>query len=175
MYCWRLVAKEPFTPRCMVHSSLACAQVDRRDSRRAALTSSTCWCDTVFCLVDRLGVQQHKRKYLRKAQRMNKQDFPEILETERLVLRCYRSEDAEALFKMVQRNRHQLVREFEQLARLHNIRGPSLSRGKAKTVECTPNLLLRHLEKRGQRTGRTDPSQEHRVGNSGSRVGLFHR
>ena len=53
---------------------------------------------------------------------MNKQDFPEILETERLVLRCYRTEDAKGLLKMVQQNRRQLVREFEQLARLQDVR-----------------------------------------------------
>lgn len=53
--------------------------------------------------------------------RMNRIEFPQTVETERLVLRCYRTEDAEGLLKLVQQNRDQLVREFEQLARLNAV------------------------------------------------------
>lgn len=131
-YYLPLLAKEPFIPQCMVHPNLLLRQVDSRGLGKPNSFARHVGARQYSVSVGRLTVQQHEGKYLRMAQRMNKQDFPEILETERLVLRCYRSEDAEALFKMVQRNRHQLVREFEQLARLHNIRGPSLSRGKSK-------------------------------------------
>jgi RimJ/RimL family protein N-acetyltransferase len=48
-------------------------------------------------------------------------DLPGIVETERLVLRCYRSEDAAGILELVQQNRAQLIREFAQLASLQTV------------------------------------------------------
>ena len=47
-----------------------------------------------------------------------KQTFPEVIETQRLVLRCYQGEDAFGILELVQQNRAQLVREFAQRASL---------------------------------------------------------
>lgn len=53
---------------------------------------------------------------------MDKKSFPEMVETERLVLRRYRSEDAASILELVERNRPQLIREFAQIARLQNVK-----------------------------------------------------
>jgi len=47
--------------------------------------------------------------------------FPDMLKTERLVLRCYRSEDALCILHFAQQNRDQLIREFPQIAGLQNL------------------------------------------------------
>lgn len=52
---------------------------------------------------------------------MEKKGFPEIVETERLVLRRYRNEDAAGILELVERNRPQLIREFAQIAGLQNV------------------------------------------------------
>lgn len=52
---------------------------------------------------------------------MNMKSFPEMLETERLVLRRYRSEDAVGILELVEQNRTQLLREFAQVAGLQNV------------------------------------------------------
>jgi len=52
---------------------------------------------------------------------MAKQSFPERAETERLVLRCYRSEDATGILELVRKNRTQLIREFAQMAGLQGV------------------------------------------------------
>jgi RimJ/RimL family protein N-acetyltransferase len=50
-----------------------------------------------------------------------KQTFPDVIETQRLVLRCYQSGDALGILELVQQNRLQLVREFAQMAGLQNL------------------------------------------------------
>jgi RimJ/RimL family protein N-acetyltransferase len=52
---------------------------------------------------------------------MAKQSFPEIIETQRLVLQRYRSDDSAGILELVHRNRAQLIREFEQQAGLQNL------------------------------------------------------
>lgn len=52
---------------------------------------------------------------------MEKKSFPEIVETERLVLRRYRNEDAAGILELVERNRPQLIREFAQISGLQNV------------------------------------------------------
>jgi RimJ/RimL family protein N-acetyltransferase len=47
--------------------------------------------------------------------------FPDEVETERLVLRRYRSEDAAEILELVQRNQAQLAREFAQTAGLRSV------------------------------------------------------
>jgi RimJ/RimL family protein N-acetyltransferase len=53
--------------------------------------------------------------------RMRQKSFPEMIETERLVLRRYRSEDALGILALVQQDRAQLIREFAQIAALQNV------------------------------------------------------
>jgi ribosomal-protein-serine acetyltransferase len=50
-----------------------------------------------------------------------KQTFPDVIETQRLVLRCYQSGDALGILELVQQNRVRLVREFAQMASLQNL------------------------------------------------------
>jgi RimJ/RimL family protein N-acetyltransferase len=52
---------------------------------------------------------------------MAKQSFPEITETQRLVLQRYRSDDASGILELVHRNRAQLIRDFEQQAGLQSL------------------------------------------------------
>lgn len=52
---------------------------------------------------------------------MEKKSFPEMVETERLVLRRYRNEDAAGILELVEQNRSQLIREFAQIAGLQNV------------------------------------------------------
>ena len=47
--------------------------------------------------------------------------FPEVLRTDRLILRCYNPEDSAGILKLVNGNRDLLVREFAQLASLRTI------------------------------------------------------
>jgi hypothetical protein len=47
---------------------------------------------------------------------VDKHGFPRTVETKRLVLRCYRREDAAGILELVQQNRAQLSRQFAQLA-----------------------------------------------------------
>lgn len=51
--------------------------------------------------------------------------FPKLLESERLILRCYTTDDATGLLDLVHHNRTQLIREFAQLA---GLRGPDAAR-----------------------------------------------
>jgi RimJ/RimL family protein N-acetyltransferase len=51
----------------------------------------------------------------------DKPSFPERIETQRLVLRCYRSADAAGILELVQQNREQLIREFRQMADLRSL------------------------------------------------------
>lgn len=48
--------------------------------------------------------------------------FPDTLDTERLLLRRYRSEDGPSLLALVGQNRSQLVREFAQMAGLRSFK-----------------------------------------------------
>jgi hypothetical protein len=47
--------------------------------------------------------------------------FPELLESDRLILRRYTAEDAPALLQLVHHNRGQLIREFAQLVALRDL------------------------------------------------------
>jgi RimJ/RimL family protein N-acetyltransferase len=51
--------------------------------------------------------------------------FPALLESDRLILRRYTSEDAPGLLELVHHNRDQLIREFVQLASLRDSDGAS--------------------------------------------------
>lgn len=51
---------------------------------------------------------------------MEKPSFPEIIETERLVLRRHQSEDVTNIPELVRANRGQLIREFAQAAGLQD-------------------------------------------------------
>ncbi len=78
---------------------------------------------------------------------MAKQGLPEAVETERLVLRWYRNEDGPGILELMNTDRAQLIREFEQLA----------------------------LGEKARSTDRANPGEEHCMGNSLGRIGLFHR
>jgi ribosomal-protein-serine acetyltransferase len=52
---------------------------------------------------------------------MEKKSFPQMVITERLVLRGYRREDAAGMLEMVKQNRAELIREFAQMAGLQKL------------------------------------------------------
>jgi RimJ/RimL family protein N-acetyltransferase len=47
--------------------------------------------------------------------------FPEILKTDRLLLRCYRTEDSVGILNLVNGNTDRLIREFAQIASLRTL------------------------------------------------------
>ncbi len=53
----------------------------------------------------------------------SKQEFPEKMHSERLILRRYHLHDARGVLEMVERNRNSLLREFEQQAQLRDADG----------------------------------------------------
>jgi RimJ/RimL family protein N-acetyltransferase len=52
---------------------------------------------------------------------MEERQFPEIIETNRLVLRRYSVDDAGGLLELIDRNRQELIRDFAQTAALQGV------------------------------------------------------
>ena len=53
--------------------------------------------------------------------RMAEHSFPETIDTQRLILRRYRSEDSAGILELVQQNRAHLIRDFAQQAALRSL------------------------------------------------------
>jgi hypothetical protein len=76
---------------------------------------------------------------------MAKESFPEIFETQRLVLRRYRSDDSAGILRLAHQNRAQLIRDFEQQASLQSLADAQTFTVDKQEEWSRKNILLRHL------------------------------